>query len=182
MCYVRENTTRGERIKIHFNFLLFVYIICCISLCKCIFHATHSFFFSPLYVPSLFAYILHCSKYFLLPMIALFSMFVPYYTFPFAMLISLKCYVILSCYCFHFNLPLLCISLKFINVLSLPSCCCVFCCQSCNEMVPVANLHVCRRYVCHDVRIFKWKVIPMEAYRPFLVSVPNVWPTDLTFE
>lgn len=105
MCYCYEST-RGERIKRNFNFLLFVYVICCISLCKCFLHATHPFLFSPLYVPSLFVCILHCSKHLLLPMIALFSMFLPYYPFPFAVLISLKCYLILSRYCFHFNLQL----------------------------------------------------------------------------
>jgi hypothetical protein len=93
----------GGRIKKNFNFLLFVYIICCTFLCKCIFLGTHSFLFSPLCMPSLFACILHWSKHFLLPMIALFSMFVPYYTFPFAMLVYLNCCAILSRYCFHSN-------------------------------------------------------------------------------
>ena len=68
MCYVYENTTRGERIKRNFNLLLFVHVICCISLRKCIFRAIHSFLFSPLYVPSLFACVLHCSKHFLRPL------------------------------------------------------------------------------------------------------------------
>lgn len=104
MCYFYENTTRGERIKRNFNFLLFVYVVCCISLCKCIFHVAHSLLFSALYVPSLFACILHCSEHFLLPVIALFSIFV--HLFAFVMLISLKCYVILSRYCFNFNLHL----------------------------------------------------------------------------
>jgi len=122
-------------------------------------------------------------------MIALFSMFMPYYTFRFAMLISFKCYIILSLWCFHFSLQL---SFAFRSNLS--ACCLhraavVFCWQSCNEMVPVANVHVCRRYVsccpylqmegCSDGGLSSFSCICSKrlAYWPYLRRMPASVPS-----